>query len=215
VSRLFDWMLGRGSNPLAPPGSVATGSSAPSPTPEPRDEEAERLAIEADVAMQQQARTLGVDIGTLVEMLDQRELFVAKVQAEPQAWGFDLAPPEMPRRDLAAEYRRATRLTGSLGESFLVGYEPLVAAAPDPLNMPDEGMTLPRWLERKAGLEPDAARDIAQQLRVTIQVTLGQPLTASAVEHAVREAAWDHDLDAAHWTPLVVHALADVLTSPA
>lgn len=212
MSRLLDWLLGRGRNPLEAPGSHVVGTIPHVRTPPREDAATQQLADEADALLEQQARVLGVDVSTLVEMLEQRELFIAKVEAEPRAWGFDLLAADEVRRDVASEYRRATRLTGTLGESFLSAYEPLMAAVPDPLTMPPDGLaTLPEQLEEHAGLTPEAARDVAQHIRTTVQATLGQPLTKDAVERAVREAAWDHDFDAATYVPKVVDALETVL----
>jgi hypothetical protein len=42
-------------------------------------------------------------------------------------------------------------------------------------------------------------------------VRLGHPLDVDAVEHAVREASWDHEFDAATAMPDVVRAMGDVL----
>ncbi len=220
--RLLDWLLGRGRNPLEVPETTARAAAAhasahalehdPEPAATEHDPEADRLADEADQLLRQQAQALGVDVPTLVEMLEQRELFVAKVEAEPRVWGFDLLAPDAPRRDVVGEYRRASRLTGTLGESFLSAYEPLMTAVPDPLTLPPDGMqTLPELLEEVDGISPEAAADIAQHLRTTLQATLGRPLEAEAVGRAVREAAWDHDFDAAVVLPKVLEAMEDVL----
>ncbi len=210
--KLLDWLLGRGRNPLETPEATSRVSTTPHVrTPEQRSDGSDvSLADEADELIQAQAQALGVSVESLLTMIEQRELFVAKVEAEPRAWGFDLAPADAPRRDAAEEYRRATRLTGVLGESFLSGYEPLMAAAPNPLTMPD-GTPLARHLEISARLNADAARDIAQHVRTTVQARLGRPLDADAFEHAVREAAWDHELDAAQVTPLVLRAVEELL----
>jgi hypothetical protein len=212
--RLLDWLLGRGRNPL----EVPDDRPAVAATPHVRVPEAaasdvtseSRFPDETDVVLRQQAQSLGVKVEALVEMLEQRERFVAAVEADPRAWGFDLAPPNAERRDAVGEYRRATRLTGTLGESFLSGYEPLMAAAPDPLTMPS-GVELPTHLHERAGLPREAAQDIAQHVRSTIQATLGRPLGADAVEHAVREASWDHDFDVSRVLPQVLDAMGDVL----
>ena len=213
--RLLDWLLGRGRNPLEAPATTTTPSRV-STTPHVRTPERPGEAADgatddlSDQLVRQQAQSLGVSVEALQTMLEQRELFVAKVEAEPRAWGFDLLPAGAARRDAAEEYRRATRLTGVLGESFLSGYEPLMAAAPHPLTMPD-GTPLDVHLQRRARLEADAARDIADHVRTTIQARLGRALDADAFEHAVREAAWDHELDAAQVTPLVLRAVEELL----
>lgn len=215
--RLLDWLLGRGRNPLEAPGASTQPRSRVTTTPHLRtperhggDAQPDARDAEPDELMRQQAQSLGVSVESLATMLEQRELFVAKVQADPRAWGFDLAAAGAPRRDAAEEYRRATRLTGVLGESFLSGYEPLMAAAPDPLTMPD-GTPLPRHLEATVRLDAEAARDIADHIRSTIQARLGRPLDADAFAHAVREAAWDHELDAAQVTPYVLRAVEELL----
>ena len=213
--KLLDWLRGRGSNPLAVAEEASTRTRVAS-TPHvrlperPSGSDDDGLADVGDQQVRQQALALGVSVEALLTMLEQRELFVAKVESEPRAWGFDLTPADAPRRDAAEEYRRATRLAGVLGESFLSVYEPLMAAAPNPLTMPD-GTRLDEYLERTTGLGVDAARDIAVHIRSTIQATLGKPLEQDAVEHAVREASWDHEFDAAVVMPSVLHAMSDIL----
>lgn len=46
------------------------------------------------------------------------------------------------------------------------------------------------------------------------QARLGRPLDAEAFEHAVREAAWDHELDATQVAPLVLRAVEELFWSP-
>ena len=196
----FGWLLGRGSNPLDVPDRAPAEAAPPEP---------QRAAASSE-HVRQQAISLGVSAETLAEMVDQREQFVAQVAADPRAWGFNLLASGAPRRSVVDEYRRATRLTGTLGESFLASHDALMAVVPEPPTMPD-GTPLDEHLVRATRMSGDAARDIAHHVRTTIQATLGAPLDEAAVERAVREAAWDHELDAAQVTPLVLRALADVL----
>jgi hypothetical protein len=199
VSRLLDWLLGRGRDPLAlesPP------ARAESPSVAATDEQ--------DDSLRAQAQALGVSVDMLRTMHGARRELVQLVAADPRTWGFDLAPPGEGRRDLATEFRQRTRLTGTIGASFLQDHEPLLACAPNPLTMPD-GIPLDGLLREQARLDVDSARDLAGQLRATVQASLGRPLDHAAVEHAVREVAWDHELDAAQVAPLVLRAMSDVL----
>jgi hypothetical protein len=159
---------------------------------------------------EQHASALGVSGETYRAMQVELQALVRLVAEDPRAWGFDLLPRSAPRRDVEAEFRRRTRLTGTLGGSFLQGQDALLALVPNPPTMPD-GTPLDAQLQHVARLEPDAARDLAQHVRSTIQATLGQPIDEHAIEHAVREAAWDHDLDAARTTPNVLRAVAQLL----
>lgn len=224
--RLLDWLLGRGRNPLEVPDErdgradrprvettphVRTPEHRPAREVDPSVAAAEaRSDADEDVALRAQANTLGVTPDVMRRMLSERAVLVAEVAQDPRAWGFDLLRPGAERRDLAAEYRRRVRLTGSLGDSFLGWFEPLMALVPDPPTLPD-GTPLDQHLARHARLEPEAARDIAHHVRTTLQATLGAPLDADAVEHAVREASWDHDFDVARVLPQVLHAMGDVL----
>lgn len=153
-------------------------------------------AEESDAALAEWARELGVDSAVMRVLVEQRRALVYDVAADPRGWGFDLLPAGARRRDIGTEFRRHTRLTGALGDSFLQGHAPLLALVPDPPTMPD-GTPLDELLVTGARLAPEAASDIAQHVRSTIQLTLGRPLDRDAFDHAVREAAWDHDLDAA------------------
>ncbi len=163
-----------------------------------------------DVALTDWARELGVDDDVMQRLVEQRRALVFDVADDPRGWGFDLIPARAQRRDAATEFRRATRLTGALAESFLVDHGPLLALVPEPPTMPD-GMPLDAWLAQSARLHSDEARAIAHHVRTTIQATLGAPLTREAIEHAAREASWDHDLDAARTIDAVVIALRDLL----
>lgn len=202
MSRLLDWILGRGRNPLerAQPSAAQGGWSAPAPE-SAGDVGAESLAS--------QAQALGVSVEMMRTMHGARRELVKLVSADPRAWGFDLVARGEPRRDIAAEFRQRTRLTGSIGDSFLQGHGPLLALSPDPLTTP-EGLPLDRVLAEQARLDTDAARDLARHLRVTVQASLGAPLDVDSIGHAVREIAWDHELDAARVTPQVLSALTRV-----
>ncbi|MCW2924931.1 MAG: hypothetical protein JWM98_2335 [Thermoleophilia bacterium] len=156
------------------------------------------------------ARELGVTPEVMGRMVSERGALVAQVAVDPRAWGFDLLPAGAPRRDVSDEYRARTRLTGAISESFLAGHAPLLAMVPDPPTLPD-GTPLDVQLLQEARLEPDVVHDLTQHLRTTIQARLGRPLDAEAVEHAVRDVAWDHDLDVANTLPRVLAALARVL----
>ncbi|MCW2926437.1 MAG: hypothetical protein JWM86_405 [Thermoleophilia bacterium] len=214
MSRLLDWIRGRGRNPLESPHGAATGEVVRAAVTEP----SERAAVAApaadddplgDGALAGQAQALGVSVEMLRTMHGARRELVALVAQDPRAWGFDLVARGAVRRDLAAEFRQRTRLTGTIGDSFLQGHEPLLALAPDPLTTP-AGHPLDRVLREQARLDADAARDLARHLRVTVQASLGAPLDHESIEHAVRELAWDHELDAARIAPQVLDALADV-----
>lgn len=212
---LLGWLFGRGRNPLEPPARSSTPARRVETTSHVRTPERTQPATHgstdtSDDALEHQARSMGVDVEALRRMMEERTAFVEEVAAAPRDWGFDLAPATAERRDAAAEYRRRTRMTGALGDSFLVAYDPLLAVVPRPPTMPD-GTPLDVHLQRHARLDADAARDIAMHVRTTIQATLGKPLDADAFEHAVREAAWDHELDAAQVTPLVIRAVETLL----
>jgi hypothetical protein len=163
-------------------------------------------------SLDQQARSLGVRPERLARMICERERLVAKVVADPRAWGFDLRASDdpAPRRDVVAAYRDATQLTGRLGESFLTAYEPLMAAVPDPPTMPDE-TPLDGYLQAHSTLGPEAAGDLACHVRAMIQSNLGRPLDADGFLHAVRETAWDHDLDAVQVGDSLLRAVRDLL----
>lgn len=195
MSRLLDWLRGRGRDPLAVERPPAV---ADEPPPEDVGEQ----------ALQQWARELGVEPAVMQSLVEQRRALVHEVAEDPRAWGMDLLPTGSPRRDVAAELRARTRVTGALAGSFLVAHEALMELVPDPPTLPD-GTPLDVHLQRSARLEPDVARDLADHVRSTIQATLGHPLGVDAVEHAVREVAWDHDLDAARVAPAVVAAMRD------
>lgn len=202
--RLLDWLLGRGRNPLEVPEEERAESFASAPATTPGDPASD------DMAVIQQTSTLGVTPEVMHRMLIERKAFVAELAADPRAWGFDLLPASAERRDAAAEFRRRTRMTGALGDSVLVAFDPLLAVVPDPPTMPD-GTPLDVHLQRHARLEAEPAQEIAQHVRTTIQATLGRPLDEDAFERAVREAAWDHELDAAQVTPLVLRAVGELL----
>lgn len=193
MRRLLDWLRGRGTDPLAP--THVPASDGPD---EP----------EGEVALQQWARELGVEPETMQVLVEQRRALVYDVAQDPRAWGLDLLPTGAPRRDIAAELRARTRVTGALAGSFLVEYDALLELAPDPPTLPD-GMPLDEHLVREARLSPEVARDLSAHVRSTMQASLGRPLDAGAIEHAVREVAWDHDLDAARVAPLVVGAMRE------
>lgn len=190
MRRLLAWLRGRGSDPLE------TGPAAQDGAPV------------GDGTLQQWARELGVEPAVMQVLVEQRRALVYDVAEDPRAWGFDLLPAGAPRRDVATELRTRTRVTGSLAGSFLVDHDALLALVPDPLTLPD-GTPLDEHLRRTARLAPEVARDIAAHVRTTIQASLGQPLDVDAVEHAVREATWDHDLDASRVTPTVVRAMQE------
>lgn len=156
------------------------------------------------------ARELGVEPAVMQQLVEQRRGLVYDIADDPRAWGFDLLASSSERRDAAAAFRQQTRLTGRLAESFLQDHPPLLALVPDPPTMPD-GTPLDAYLAERAAIEPEVARAVATRIRVELQGSLGQPLEREAVEGAVRDACWDHDLDATRTIGLVVDALADVL----
>lgn len=156
------------------------------------------------------ATELGVTTEVMQRLVTQRRELVQRVAVEPRAWGFDLLPVDASRGDVVGEFRALTRTQGSLAESFLAGHEPLLRLAPRPLTMPD-GTALDAHLVAAVHLDPEVAGEIANQLRANLQVRLGRPLEREHVEHAVREASWDHELDAARVTPDVLRALASVV----
>lgn len=168
------------------------------------------VTTEPEVALRDWARELGVSVEVMARLVEQRRALVRDVAAEPRAWGFDLCERRATRRDVAMELRGRTRLQGALAESFLAGHAALLRLVPDPPTMPD-GTPLDAQLERRANVAPEVARDIAAHVRTTIQATLGRPLEQESVEHAVREAAWDHDLEAARVQRDVLHALRSVV----
>lgn len=199
--RLLDWILGRGRNPLEVPAAATTTRVPDEPAPE-------RSA--PDDELRRWATAMGVTPEVMSRLVEARAALVADIAGAPRSWGLDLVPHGASRRDAASEFRQRTHLQGQLAESFLVDHGALLDVVPDPPTMPD-GTPLDALLVRAARLTPDAARDIAQHVRRTIQATLGAPLDPAAVEHAVREAAWDHELDAAVVTPHVLRALNEVL----
>jgi hypothetical protein len=156
------------------------------------------------------ATELGVTTEVMSRLVTQRRELVQDVAVDPREWGLDLVRTDEPRRDVVAEFRGRTRTQGPLAESFLRGYEPLMRLAPRPLSMPG-GVALDAHLVDAARLAPEAAADIATHLRTTLQLQLGRPLEREQVEHAVREAAWDHEFDAPRVTQDVLHALASVV----
>jgi hypothetical protein len=156
------------------------------------------------------ATELGVSTEVMSRLVSQRRELVQDVAVDPRAWGFDLIERDASRRDVVTEFRSRSRTQGPLAESVLRGYEPLLRLTPRPLTMPS-GTALDAHLVDAVHLDSEAAAEISDQLRSTLQVRLGRPLGAEHVEHAVREAAWDHELDAARVTADVLRALADVL----
>ena len=217
MSRLLDWIRGRGRDPLTPPDDLVPGSPAPATpssthhhTPIPHGEPHGVDQEEADAELEQWARELGVDTLVMRTLVEQRRALVFDVAADPRGWGFDLLPARASRRDAATTFRRQTRLTGSLGDSFLAGHRPLLSLVPDPPTMPD-GTPLDRQLVAAARLDPEPAAAIARHIRATIQARLGAPLDRESFEHAVREAAWDHDLDAANVIPAVLSAVSELV----
>ncbi len=167
-------------------------------------------AEQSEAALADWARELGVDTDVMQRLVEQRRALVYDIAADPRTWGFDLQPSSAPRRDAATEFRRQTRLTGTLGDSFLQDHEPLLALVPDPPTMPD-GTPLDELLARDTSLDPDAAGSVARHVRAAIQERLGRPLDREAFEHAVREAAWDHDLDPSRVAPQVLDAVEALL----
>lgn len=211
--RLLDWLLGRGRNPLETRETPRVTAPPYVRTPERAAEDATAggpVDANDEALLRERARALGVQPDVLRRMLDERAALVDMVRLDPRAWGLDLAPASTTRALLTDHYRHLIRMTGPLGESFLMGYEPLMALVPDPPTLPD-GTPLDVHLQRHARVDADAARDIAHHVRTTLQATLGAPLDADAVEHAVREAAWDHDFDAASVTPQVLRAMEELL----
>lgn len=196
---LLDWLLGRGRDPLEPPREAAPEPPVDTLMPVPAADE-----------VRQRATQFGVTAEVMQRMLDAREELAAEIAREPRAWGFDLLPAGAQRRDLVAELRSRTRLQGPLAESFVADDGRLLALAPDMPTMPD-GTPLDEQLVRHAGLAPEAARDVARHVRATMQARLGRALDEEAFEHAVREAAWDHELDAGVVTPPVLGAVASLL----
>lgn len=183
--------------------SLRTGMAASAPPPDLTD-----ASSDADLA--DWARELGVEKDVMQRMVDQRRALVQEVASDPRGWGFDLLDARAPRKNVTDEYRRHTLLGGSLGESFLQAHAPLLHLVPDPPTMPD-GTALDEQLMRAARLEQEPAAAIAAHLRTTIQATLGEPLDRAAIEHAVREVAWDHDLEAAKVSTSVLYAMRDLL----
>ena len=165
---------------------------------------------EDDEVLRDWATELGVSTEVMRRLVEQRRELLHEVALDPRAFGFDLLPRGGSRRDVVAEFRSRTRTQGALAESFLTGSDALLKSTPRPLTLPD-GSPLDRHLVQAAGLAPDAAAAIADHLRSTLQARLGRPLETDHVEHSVREAAWDHELDAARVTPEVLRALAPVL----
>lgn len=200
---LVAWILGRGRNPLEVP------ERSPRRVPSPAVVDDEEDPGDARV-LGAWAAEHGVTPDVMSRLVAQRRVLVAQVAEDPRAWGFDLLAASAPRRDVATELRAGTRLQGALAASFLAGHAPLLALVPDPPTLPD-GTPLDEQLVRAARLEREAARDLASHVRSTIQARLGRPLDPEAFEHAVREAAWDHDLDAQRTLPRVLDAVSDVL----
>lgn len=165
-----------------------------------------------DAALRSRATELGVSVEVLARLLDGRRALVEQVSRDPRAWGLDLLPASSPRRDVVTEFRRLTRLQGALADSLLQGWEPLLRLVPDPLTAPD-GTPLPTLLEVQARLPPDAARDVAGHLRAAVQLRLGRALGPEAVERAVREVSWEHQLDPARIEPRVAEALRSVVAA--
>lgn len=195
---ILGWLLGRARNPL----------EVPETTPRPRVETL--MPVPAADEARQRATQFGVSADVMERMLQEHTALMEQIAREPRAWGLDLLPAGAPRHDLTAEYRARTRLQGQLAESFLADDGQLLALAPDPPTMPD-GTPLDEHLVRHAGLEPEAAHDLARHVRATILARLGRPLDADAFEHAVREVAWDHELDASVVTPLVLRSVETLL----
>lgn len=164
----------------------------------------------SDEQVRSWAAELGVQPELLVRLVQLRSQLVAEVADDPLAWGFGLLPRGMAPRDLVEEFRMRTRTQGDLAESFIAGHPPLLELMPDHLMLPS-GRPLAIELTTRAALEPDAAFELATHLRSTLQARLGRPLDADAVAHAVREVAWDHQLDASLVTARVLAVLADVV----
>lgn len=158
-------------------------------------------------ALLDQARAHGVDAEVFARMLEGVDELVEQVRRDPRAWGFDLLPVGVARRSVEQEFAARVRIRGPLAASFLQGHGPLLACAPDPLTVPS-GASVASVLVDRARVDEEMATELAQLLRTTIQARLGGPLDRAAVEHAVREVAWDREVDAAQITPMVLHALA-------
>ncbi|MCW2950679.1 MAG: hypothetical protein JWN41_1692 [Thermoleophilia bacterium] len=156
------------------------------------------------------AGELGVQPDLLRKLIAVRAQLVSEVAEDPLAWGFGLLPRGIRPRDLVEEFRERTRTRGDLAESFITGHPPLLALMPEHLGVPG-GRPIALEFVVAAGLAPDAAYELASHLRATLQARLGRPLDADAVSHAVREIAWDHQLDAALVTGRVLAVLRDVV----
>jgi hypothetical protein len=169
------------------------------------------IPVEAtDAQLRSWAAELGVQPELLRRLIEARSTLVAEVADDPLAWGFGLLPKGVRPRDLVEELRAHSRTRGPLAESFIAGHPPLLRLMPEHLTLP-AGRPIAIEFTLQAGLEPDAAWELAQHLRTTLQARLGRPLDAESVAHAVREIAWDHQLDAALIGPRVQAALAPVL----
>lgn len=156
------------------------------------------------------ASELGVQPDVLVRLVQQRTALVAEVAEDPLAWGFGLLPAGVRPRSLVEEFRARTRTRGDLAESFIAGHPPLLALMPEHLTLP-AGRPIAIEFTLQAGLEPDAAWELAQHLRTTLQARLGEPLDEPSIAHAVREVAWDHQLDVDRLTARVRSVLAPCL----
>jgi hypothetical protein len=182
--------------------AMATGSAPAEPALVPADG--------SDLQILQWSAELGVQPDVLRRLVEARSALVAEVAEDPLAWGLGLLPKAVAPRDLVEEFRARTRTRGDLGESFLVGHPPLMELMPEHLKVPG-GRPIAIEFMTAGGLEPDAAWELAQHLRTTLQVRLGRPLDVAVVEHAVRDIAWDHQLDASVVTGRVLAVLADVV----
>lgn len=163
-----------------------------------------------DEQLRSWAAELGVQPDVLRRLVEQRAELVAEVAEDPLAWGFGLLPRGISPRSLVEEFRARTRTGGDLAESFIAGHPPLLALMPEHLVLP-AGRPIAIEFTLQAGLEPDAAWELAAHLRTTLQARLGRPLDAEVIAHAVREVAWDHQLDADLVGARVQSVLAPVL----
>lgn len=156
------------------------------------------------------AAELGVQPDVLRRLDAERDRLVSEVAEDPLAWGFGLLPRGVHPRDVVEEFRVRSRTRGPLGESFLTGHPPLLELMPEYLLLPT-GRPVAIELVAAAGLDPDAAWEVAAQLRAVIMRGLGRPLDVASVAQVVRDVAWDHQLDAKRLTERVCAVLADVL----
>jgi hypothetical protein len=149
-----------------------------------------------DDPLESWAIELGVQPEVMQRLVEQRRALAYDIASAPREWGFDLVPASAQRRDARLEFRRRTRLTGRLGESFLVGDPTFASVVPTALTF-DDGQMLVDVLTATCGLNADLAAACERQLRMCIVERLGQPLVLEDVANILREVAWDFGHDPA------------------